>query len=441
MDDLTEETLVFQRIADFHEWFAERRAASACSVTRARLDQLDGWHIQQGTGTIQHHSGKFFAVDGLEISTDHASVSSWTQPIIIQPESGILGILVKRFHGVPHFLMQAKVEPGNIGLLQLSPTVQATRSNYTRVHKGKAVPYLEYFQAPRRGRILSDVLQSEQGSWFLHKRNRNMIIEITDDVEVLEDFCWLTAAQLGELLRWDHVVNMDSRTVLAGWPLAETHWGRDAAIDRDQLSELLSWFTEAKSRYQLTRQRIPLTNVKNWIISPERIVHENDAYFAIVGVDVKGAGREVAGWSQPMIEPRHPGVVAFVTRHDGDEPRVLVHAHTQAGTHDVVEMAPTVQCAPGNYEDTPPDRRPSFLDYVLSAGRERVLFDALHSEEGGRFYQAENRYLVVEAGPDLPEETGPDFAWMTLSQLAELARYGNYVNVEARNLLACLLFT
>ena len=34
--------------------------------------------------------------------------------------------------------MQAKVEPGNINSIQLSPTLQATRSNYTKAHGGIA---------------------------------------------------------------------------------------------------------------------------------------------------------------------------------------------------------------------------------------------------------------------------------------------------------------
>jgi oxidase EvaA len=431
---------VFQRIADFFEWLDTRRSLHSYSVTRSRLDQLDGWTIEPGTGTIRHRSGQFFSVDGLEISTDHGPVPSWAQPIIVQPEVGILGILVKRFHGIPHFLMQAKMEPGNIDLVQLSPTVQATKSNYTRVHGGRSVPYLEFFQAPRRGRVLSDVLQSEQGSWFLHKRNRNMIIEITDDVELLDGFCWLTRGQLSELMRWDHVVNMDSRTVLAGYPPAEAGWPADHELDRDELSTLLSWFTEAKSRYRLTRQRIPLTAVKNWAVSPDRISHESENYFSVMGVRVVAGSREVGGWSQPMIEPRHPGVIGLIVRRTGGEFRVLVHAHTQAGTLDVVEIAPTLQCAPNNYVDAAPGQRPPFLDRILTAPREQVLFDARHSEEGGRFFQAENRYLIVEVDEDFPDDGDPDFAWATLPQLAELARYGNYLNVEVRNLLACLLF-
>ena len=44
------------------------------------------------------------------------------------------------------YLLQAKAEPGNINKIQISPTVQATKSNYTRVHGGKEIPYLRYFK-------------------------------------------------------------------------------------------------------------------------------------------------------------------------------------------------------------------------------------------------------------------------------------------------------
>ncbi|MBV9847298.1 MAG: NDP-hexose 2,3-dehydratase family protein [Kutzneria sp.] len=448
---------MFEGISDFHDWFAERRSRHLYRVSRAPLDQLAGWSVDPDTHTIRHQSGKFFSIDGLEVITNHGPIRTWSQPIIDQNEVGILGILVKKIAGVPHFLMQAKMEPGNINLLQLSPTVQATRSNYTRVHKGKSVPYLDYFRKPGRCRILSDVLQSEQGSWFLHKRNRNMIIETADDVPVLDDFCWLAFDQIADLLLLDNVVNMDSRTVLAGYPFSEPErpgWlaaaktdtqaiSASTALDRTQprnIVELLSWFTEVKSGYQLSRTRISLRDVKGWICSLDSVTHEMNRYFSVVGVDVEAGSREVGTWSQPMLAPTERGVVAFLVKRVGGGYRVLVQAHTQAGTLDVVEMAPTVQCAPGNYDALDADRRPPFLDYVLSAPREQVLLDVVHSEEGGRFYHAENRYLIITVPDDSDIEAGPDFSWMTVSQLADIAQYGNYVNIEARSLLACLRF-
>ncbi|MCE7000777.1 NDP-hexose 2,3-dehydratase family protein [Saccharothrix sp. S26] len=450
---------MFQRLDEFYDWYFEHLAAHSYEVTRTRLDQLTGWAIEPDTGNIRHHSGRFFSVQGLGVRTDHGPVRQWTQPIIDQPESGILGILVKRFHGTPHFLMQAKMEPGNINLVQLSPTVQATRSNYRRVHRGRSQPYLEYFTERGHGRVLSDVLQSEQGSWFLHKRNRNMIIEVTGDVPVLPGFCWLTREQLGELLLVDNLVNMDSRTVLAGYPITEIADARrdegpvdelfaaitgptaERAPTRRESAALLSWFTEMKARYELTRWPLALSEVTGWDCTPERISHPSGRFFSVIGVDVKAETREVSSWSQPILVPRHRGVVAFLVKWIGGRPHLLARAHTQAGTQDVVELAPTVQCSPDNYTGSLAEHRPAYLDDVLGADPSRVRFDSVHSEEGGRFYHAENRYLIVEVDGDFADEPDPDFTWITAAQLAELARFGNYVNVEARNLLACLLFT
>lgn len=427
---------MFADLSGFYDWFEQRRAASAYQVTVVGLDQLDGWQIDPDSGSLAHHSGRFFSVEGLEISTDHRETESWSQPIILQSEIGILGILVKMFDGVPHCLMQAKMEPGNINGLQLSPTVQATRSNYTRVHQGNAVPYLEHFVAPRDGRVVFDVLQSEQGSWFLNKRNRNMIIEVSGEIPVLDDFCWLSVDQLRALVQVENLVNMDSRTVMSGMPFLAPVL--PSARPMRTVEELLSWFTEVKSQYQLNRKLIKLSAVKNWIRSNERITHELDHFFDVIGVRVRSSSREVAEWCQPMFAPTCAGVVAFIRKQINGSPHLLVHARTEPGTADVVEMSATITCSPDNYREFAPERRPAFLEYVLSAPPERVLVDVVHSEEGGRFYHAETRYLLVEADEDFPLEVPGDFAWMTVDQLTSFVRYGNHVNVGARSLLTCI---
>ncbi|REE99043.1 oxidase EvaA [Thermomonospora umbrina] len=428
---------MFSQIEDFHDWLADEERSHAFDVRPVPLEDLTGWSFHPDTGVIGHHTGRFFTISGLLVDTDQGPVRSWSQPIIVQPETGILGILVKRFGGVPHFLLQAKMEPGNIRPVQLSPTVQATRSNYTRVHGGRPVPYLEYFQTPRRGRVVADVLQQEQGSWFLHKRNRNIIVEVDEEVPVLPGFCWLTGEQIGELILIDNLVNMDTRTVLAGYPPAP---GPEDPEVRDASDvAALSWFTEARAGRRLDRGLIPLNEVKDWVRADGRISHRLDRYFSVMGVSVEIDNREVSRWSQPMVAPRERGVIAFLARRPpaSDDLELLVRAHTQAGTFDVVEMAPTVQCAPGNHD---PDRRPPFLDHVLSAPPERILLDVVHSEEGGRLYHAENRYLIVEVDADFPDDVGEDFRWMDARRLARFGRHCDHVELEARSLLACLRF-
>ena len=179
------------------------------------FSDLKLWYFDEKKGNLRHESGRFFSIDGIRVNTNWGKLSTWDQPIINQPEVGFLGIIVKKINGVYHFLMQAKIEPGNINVVQLSPTLQATKSNYSRVHKGKSPLYLEYFKGEKHRLVLVDQLQSEQGARFLKKRNRNIIIEVYEDIPVYDNFCWLTLGQIKEFIKYDNIVNMDTRTVIS----------------------------------------------------------------------------------------------------------------------------------------------------------------------------------------------------------------------------------
>jgi oxidase EvaA len=203
-------------------------------------------------------------------------------------------------------------------------------------------------------------------------------------------------------------------------------------------SGLLSWFTDAKCRSSLSRRRIPLSRVDRWSLTDGVISHDENKHFTVIGVDVRASSREVSSWSQVMLRPRSEGVIAFLAKPIGDVMHLLVQTRTETGAGDLIEMAPTVHCQPGNYPLN--GARPRYLDEVLAAPPERVRFESIHSEEGGRFYHAQNRYLLVEADDGFPTEVPENYAWMTLRQLTEFVRYGNYLNVEARSLLTFLGF-
>mgnify|MGYP003392954395 CR=1 FL=1 len=157
------------------DWLRQKNSQVKTAIEQIPLDKLSEWNFNTNTGDIVHRSGRFFSIEGIHVETNWGKVPFWDQPIINQPEIGYLGILTKKIGGVLHFLMQAKIEPGNINVVQLSPTLQATKSNYTRVHEGKIPLYIEYFNGKKKVDVLVDQLQSEQGARFLRKRNRNII--------------------------------------------------------------------------------------------------------------------------------------------------------------------------------------------------------------------------------------------------------------------------
>jgi dTDP-4-dehydro-6-deoxy-alpha-D-glucopyranose 2,3-dehydratase len=438
--------------AQVEAWLADRARAHAFEVHRIPFADLDGWAFREPSGDLAHRSGRFFSVVGLRAKAPDGPVPDWYQPIINQPEVGILGIVAREIGGVLHFLMQAKMEPGNPNLVQLSPTVQATRSNYSGVHRGAPVRFLEHFVGRHRGRVLVDVLQSEHGAWFYRKRNRNMVVETRGHPGGGDEFCWLTLGQIHELMARDNVVNMDSRTVLSCLPQAEVPGRRPAgrfsgslAASRDPdagalstTPELLSWFIDRRVECSVDVGLVPLAGLPGWEATPDEIVRPDRRFFRVVAVDVRAGSREVPGWGQPLFEPFGLGVAAFVVREFGGVLHALVNARAEAGFSDGVELGPTVQCVPWNHEGS--REEPRFLREVLAAPEERVRYRCVHSEEGGRFFRAQSEYLVVEAldADGFDAEPPPDYAWATLGQLSALLRHSQYVNVQARTLIACL---
>ncbi len=451
---LTKEN-IFNSTEELKSWIERRNQEVEVKVEQIPFAQMKMWHSEPD-GSLRHDSGRFFSIVGIDVTTDYGHNSHWRQPIICQPEVGYLGILTKEIQGVLYFLMQAKIEPGNVNCVQISPTLQATKSNYSRIHQGKSPNYLEYFVNAKRENIILDQLQSEQGARFLRKRNRNIIIKVDEDVEVLEDYRWMTLGQIKELMHYDNLVNMDTRTVLSGLKLSNFV---SPLNDLKKMSELgrgwllssttnhvhiatdvhLSWLTQLKSKYDLQISLCPINDMPGWERTEMELVRPDSKYFKVIAVNVTISNREVASWCQPLVQPMQDGLCAFIVKKIEGVYHFLVQAKLECGNFDVLELAPTVQCLTGNVPEDPKSR-PAFYNYVVNAPKERILLDALQSEEGGRFYHEQNRNLLVEADEDFPIELPERYTWMTLGQIYEFLRFNNYLNIQARSIISALSY-
>ena len=441
----------FNSTQEIREWIAQRNREAVVDVKQIPFSEMKMWHSEDD-GSIRHDTGKFFSIVGIDVRTDYGNNSHWRQPIINQPEVGYLGILTKEFDGVLYCLMQAKIEPGNVNCVQISPTLQATKSNYSRVHAGKSPNYLEYFVNAKPRNIILDQLQSEQGARFLRKRNRNIIIKVDEDVPVLPDFLWMTLGQIKELMHEDNLVNMDTRMVLSGLKISDyvslldglngmSEFGRgmilSSTTNHSYIStrEHLSWLTSLKAKYDLWVSPCSVLDMPGWKKTESEIVRDDGNFFKIIGVNVTISNREVATWCQPLVQPMQDGLCAFIIKKINGVYHFLVQAKLECGNFDVMELAPTVQCLTGRVGEV---QRPAFYDYVINARPEQVIVDALQSEEGGRFYHEQNRNLLIEADDSFPLELPPHYTWMTLRQIYKFLRFNNYLNIQARSLISAL---
>lgn len=456
---------VYDQITDLEDvvsWLGKQNETVNVEIQKIEFNQLKNWGFQDGR--LVHSTGKFFSIDGLNVQTNWGATQEWSQPIINQPEVGYLGFITKEFNGILHFLLQAKIEPGNVNCVQLSPTLQATRSNYTQVHQGKKPLYLEYFRNASQDQIILDQLQSEQGARFLKKRNRNIILKIEEEIEVYENYIWLTLGQIKKLMTMDNLVNMDTRTVISGIPFGlynedvidffnyiggdkTKNWLKNEFLKSSLLNNagihsfesIISFITDLKSSYDLNVKQCSLYDLEDWKIGSHEIYHKDHKYFKIIAVDVKIGNREVVNWTQPMVEPAQEGICVFVCKMIDGVLHFAVQAKMECGNHDIIEFAPTVQCLTGNYRISKEGTVP-FLEYVLGVNKEQIIYDTLQSEEGGRFYREQNRNMIIFAADEFPETLPENFIWMTLSQINKFIKFNNYFNIQARSLIAAISF-
>lgn len=446
----------FISTSEVKSWLRIKNSEVHVDVQQIKFSELDNWGFNSDRSKLVHHSGRFFSIEGINVKTNWRESKEWDQPIINQPEIGYLGIITKEINGILYFLLQAKIEPGNINNVQLSPTLQATKSNYTQVHGGKAPMYLEYFKDNKNVTVLLDQLQSEQGARFLRKRNRNIIIQVNEEISIADEFVWLTLGQIKKLILEDNLVNMDTRTVISGIPfktisdiglyphvedsikMSMLISSISKGISMHSFEDLVAWLTDLKCRYDLSVSSIPLNTVRNWSITDHEIVNNDQRFFKVIAAKVTISNREVSSWCQPLVKPAQDGIIAFVVKKIYGVLHCLVQAKLECGNFDILELAPTVQCLTGDYRQ--PEYDIPFLDLVLNATPDMVRYDAMQSEEGGRFYHEQNRNMIIKVNDDFPIQLPENYTWMTLNQMNTFITFNNYLNIQSRSLLSAISF-
>ncbi len=215
-----EDWSLFHSLEEVKSWFLEQRSHPSMKVEEVPLAECQAWSVDRQTGNIGHQSGEFFVVHGLRVRTrDREAPGGWDQPILTQVgfDGGLLGLLRQRHAGVPHYLLEAKFEPGNYHLVQLSPTLQATFSNLKRAHHGRKPHFSEFFEEAEQHLVHYDQWLSEDGGRFFRKRNKGMLVEVEPETEVSlpPGFRWFSLYQIKRLL-WENAwVNPHIRGIIA----------------------------------------------------------------------------------------------------------------------------------------------------------------------------------------------------------------------------------
>lgn len=433
---------------DILDWVHHLNQNTKVSIQKCRFDECIGWHLNAVDGSIENDKGGFFKVIGYDGIVNNNRVQ---QPIIIQNEIGYLGMICSIKDGVLQFLIQAKIEPGNVNKIQLSPTIQATKSNFTQVHGGKKPAYLDYFLNANKKNIVVDQIQSEQASRFLKKRNRNIIIFVKDDISILPNFKWMTLGQIKHLMQYDNLVNMDTRTVLSCLPIWQAQnfaykykkYFKNQSFFKSMFnnykidtSDVFNYFNNYKMFNDSYYNLVPIKDLNNWMFNDYEVSCKSDYFFKVIFCNIEIEGREVKNWCQPLFEACGKSLFGLMLYDDEGVIKIIVKAKCEVGTFDKIELGPSIQKEP--IEDFDLNDKIEVLFKKNLNNNVGILRNCLLSEEGGRFYCEENRNIIMLVDKDEVETLPHGYFSLDYKTLNYLVQFNNVLNIQLRNLLSML---
>ena len=198
-------------------WYKKIRKKNRAKVVNVHLEKMKKWTYDKKKGTIKHDSGKFFHIEGKSIFNSDREVKSWDQPFIKQVgyKGGIIGLVRSIINGIPHYLIDAKFEPGNFNQIQISPSLQATYSNLDRVHLGSKPKIVKkYFS--KNYKTIRKFWVTEDGGRLYLKRNLHWIIQYNGRINHPgKTFRWLTLWEIDKLIKLGSVVGPHLRAILS----------------------------------------------------------------------------------------------------------------------------------------------------------------------------------------------------------------------------------
>lgn len=414
------------------KWLSYQKKINKINVTKKNIYNLVNWNFDNNE--ITHKSGQFFQIIGINVVSNFFK-KNWDQPIIVQNENGILGVLRKKIKLMSFYLLQAKAEPGNINKIQISPTVQATQSNYKRVHGGEKTRFLSYFL---KKIFFMKSKQTEQGFRYLYKYNTNIVVNLKKKINIPKNYYWFSKSDLIYLIKKKNIINMDTISVFSCLISKKK-------IDKPLFTDfLINKFYKRNEQLSFIRQtKIPLARLRSWKIKKGIIEHKNKDHFTVIGININTNSREVKKWEQPIFKGKKLALAGFLTKQINQTTHYLVRYIVKPGllkgnftctvnTSDIFKY--------NNNENLPSIQKKILKNYFFNKKyKKNIIYDNIQSDEGGRFYHSQVRNIVLELNKNDKVKIDKYHTWVSYNQMIHLIKKQKF-DIEARLLFACSNF-
>lgn len=390
---------------------------------KIKFKNVDNWKFDH---SIIHSSKKFFKIYGYLIKSNFPKKISFFQPLISQNELGYLVIFKAKKKNKSFFLLQLKAEPGNQNIIQLSPTIQATKSNYSRVHGGKRTKFLEYTKNVKN--FLLNINQPEQGSRYLGKFNRNIIIKTNKLKNLPQNFTWIGRNELIKLSKKNNLLNMDTISILSCYLKKN-----DIDNPIQSYKELIKIYLEFKDKFYINLKKISLREMKKWKFESDSIYDLEKKFFKIQSFNIKTNFREVSKWSQPLISDHYKALNVLLIRKHNGTPNYLCQIILEPGYKNP-KFTSTIMLK--NFQNKNFKYQSNSFIKENNIKIKKKIFEVINSDEGGRFNNNQSLNYVYEVS-ECEITKRQNYIWISYNQMLKLIEK-KLITIELRNLFGII---
>ena len=161
----------------------------------------------------------------------------------------------------------------------------------------------------------------------------------------------------------------------------------------------------------------------------------------MIAINVETNKREVNSWCQPIIRGKNLALSGFIIKKFNNTDHYLCRYILKPG---LKKSALTCTVNTGNIKNFNKDKNlPNIQKKLLrkfflnKKYKKSKIFDNIMSDEGGRFFHSEIRYLGLSINDDIGINLPSNYIWVSQNQLIKMIKKKKF-DIEGRLLFGCL---
>jgi len=206
--------------------------------------------------------------------------------------------------------------------------------------------------------------------------------------------------------------------------------------ENKKIDHILKWLKERNKINKMKVQKVPIKKLTQWSYKKNgNLFHKSGQFFSVEGVKVSNAiEREVSSWEQPILNQKHGGILAIVSRDRKGIIEFLLYARKEPGDKEV-KLCPSFSATQSNINRAHGGKKTYLTDIILG-NKKNYLGETIHFEEGARFWKKPNKNLIVGINfKDSLKIKKPDFIWLNMSQIKKLNFKKGIINPFVKTIL------